>query len=585
MSDIEICSKYVSSALDVMRATPLSSHEGARAILYATAIEAGGSGGIDPEAQRSLGQVADGPAASVIEAAAKAILRAPRHVRLTVVDDLLSRDEGRNWFGMIRPEAAHALSAFVGTEGRVRCVGEAVLRAALQISADRAEQSLAARTVYVGRSPDMATLATTLALVLGCGLTVEVDDHAFEAQPTDADFQILAPALGRSLDRSEYMAAALERLGISDEKGRVTEEVLALASAQSAVRSRSLVLVAEGVLFRGVGVEVELRERLLLSGRLKAVMAFPTGGLWANMSVSSAGVVIEPAGANAPTTRFVDLGSDRFSEADTRGRRRLRFSGALVEALSASSGEDIADILQADALRHDANLMVSRHLVKPWRHALDAVLGTHKTARLDEVCEIIRPTALKKDAEGEHAVREAAPGDILESGYLGLPSRLVRVTESEHRAARQQMLRPGDVVLSVKGGIGAVGLVPDDVDGADAAEIWVVGQSLAILRRRRDAPISSVALYEFMSSEPVTEQLRAIAGGATIPVIPVKDLRRLEVALPERGACALIDAAFRERQAIYAQLRTLRDDLQRMRRQTWPHDLMGGACKAESHGG
>ena len=124
--------------------------------------------------------------------------------------------------------------------------------------------------------------------------------------------------------------------------------------------------------------------------------------------------------------------------------------------------------------------------------------------------------------------------------------------------------------------IGVVGLVPDDVPREGKDTIWTAGQSLMILRPKKGG-ISSIALYEYLSSEWVKEALRSLAYGAGIPTISIKDLKEFRVPVPSAEEEDEIEAAFRDRQHRMAQVRAILKDIEQARDASWPHREIQGA--------
>ena len=102
---------------------------------------------------------------------------------------------------------------------------------------------------------------------------------------------------------------------------------------------------------------------------------------------------------------------------------------------------------------------------------------------------------------------------------------------------------PGDLLLSIKGTIGAVALVPDDAAVDGDSGFWTAGQSFMVLRPRKGG-CSSIALFEYLSNNAVRETLRSLAGGAGIPTVSIKDLRQFKVPILTPVEEAEIEANF-----------------------------------------
>ena len=134
---------------------------------------------------------------------------------------------------------------------------------------------------------------------------------------------------------------------------------------------------------------------------------------------------------------------------------------------------------------------------------------------------------------------------------------------------------PGDLLLSIKGTIGSVALVPDAAAVDGDSGFWTAGQSFMILRPRK-GEVSGIALYEYLSNRAVRETLRSLAGGAGIPTISIKDLREFKVPIPSRNEEAEIETAFWARQSQLSEVQALLAQIEKNRNASWPNDKLCG---------
>ncbi|KKK94680.1 hypothetical protein LCGC14_2680440, partial [marine sediment metagenome] len=213
---------------------------------------------------------------------------------------------------------------------------------------------------------------------------------------------------------------------------------------------------------------------------------------------------------------------------------------------------------------------LDRYLIPPAVAALDRFLESRVTLPLSEAVELIRPISLGKGDEGDLLIREASPADIGESDFLPEPKKELLIDRPQLRKARSQRLLPGDVLLSVKGTIGSVALVPKDAPVEGESHFWTAGQSFMILRPKQ-GKISAVALLEYFSNAAVKASLRSLAAGAVIQTIAIKDLKDFEVPIPSEKESAAIESAFQTRQERRAEIRLLLEEIDRERSSSWPH--------------
>lgn len=114
------------------------------------------------------------------------------------------------------------------------------------------------------------------------------------------------------------------------------------------------------------------------------------------------------------------------------------------------------------------------------------------------------------------------------------------------------------MILSGKGTIATFAIVPENAPGIDSPEIWMAGQSVLILRLRREGPVDAVTLYSDLSSPNVAEHLKSLSGGATIPALSTKDLQILQVMIPSGPERNEIGCIFAENRETFRQIEALR---------------------------
>jgi hypothetical protein len=277
--------------------------------------------------------------------------------------------------------------------------------------------------------------------------------------------------------------------------------------------------------------------------------------------------------------RMVDLCDETFSTKTARGRAEAKLDASWANAISMSLPDDVPyarDVAPEEVQRNGHVLTVDRYLRSEKSAALEDFLLRHQTTPMYELAEIIRPAALPKAEDGALTVHEASPGDIGPRGLLQAPARVVSVDKGGARVARNQQILPGDVLLSIKGTIGAVGLAPENTPDRAADAIWGAGQSMVILRPK-GRRISSIALFEYLSSDAVQGHLRSLAAGAAIQSITAHDIKEMKIPVPDEVTQAQVEAAFAERQRRHDEIDRLQQAIAQTRRASWPHqDLSQG---------
>jgi type I restriction enzyme M protein len=270
-------------------------------------------------------------------------------------------------------------------------------------------------------------------------------------------------------------------------------------------------------------------------------------------------MVIDQAGG-IDAVRFVNADTQRFKKVVSRTRSALTDPRGLASlCLSETEDPDVVSVSVQDLLKNGAQLQVNRYVLPQAIARAQAILATVKTVKLEELVEFLRAPPITGEADAASdgeiedemstVVREVGASDLPKFGFVTTPGRRVLVGPS---AVDDQALRRGDIVLVVKGSVGKVGIVSAHVD-ADDADIWIASQSAIVLRVRDPSRMDPRALFMQLRSPLGQQLLKGIVSGATIPLIQLKELRKLPVIaqdLPtqQRATRALEEEADLERQ-------------------------------------
>lgn len=297
--------------------------------------------------------------------------------------------------------------------------------------------------------------------------------------------------------------------------------------------SRRVVAVVQNSLLFSSGVELALRQDLLKKGQIEAVIALPPGLLYqTNLAVAI--LIIDPQGGHQ-TIKFINADSDRFRERDGASRTRQRLVN--VDALAALLDEDgtTMDSIQVsttDVLANEGLLQVNRYVIPDTGRALQARMAREKTASLGDLVDALRPVPIRPATPGPVPACEISMADIPDYGYIRTASREVMVDERMLNRYDPLFLRPYDIVLTVKGSIGRVGIVGEDAPPPGPGG-WVANQSTLILRAAANDSIVPKALHILLRSELGQALLESIAAQAAIPIIQLPELKRLRVPVPD----------------------------------------------------
>lgn len=310
----------------------------------------------------------------------------------------------------------------------------------------------------------------------------------------------------------------------------------------------ALVCVPIGQLHSTISAEVAFREWLVNQGVLKAVIQFPANLLVGTNVVFSL-LVLEP-NAQHDNIQFIHLKSSEFVVVANRETQLTQI-------------DKLADLLVQPA-SHSACKVVSRDEIAAQNYVLDAeryviddetekvlsILAKSKTCALENVVDILRPiaNAKLKDA-GTERIFEVQASDIPEYGYIQAASKEIDITANLLQKSAAQFLQADDIILTVRGSTGKVGIVSADLV-AKYGNRAIVGQTGLILRVKNPDVISAKSLLMQLRSPLGQQQLKLISTGEVIPSISLKDLKDFNVILSTLAERTQAEYAFDEQTKI-----------------------------------
>lgn len=300
--------------------------------------------------------------------------------------------------------------------------------------------------------------------------------------------------------------------------------VLAIRHALSQAKSKVVIAVQNSVLFSH-GYEKELRRDLVERGMIDSVIAMP-GGLLNQTNIAFTILVLNPRGGEG-SIKFINAETHEFYRPLSRTKNKLINIHKLIELVDyEKDSANCAIIPIARVLESDFQLQVDRYLVSESRRQLEKRLSSLNTIQLGDMVRTIRAIPSALTPEKPIAAMEIGAFDLPQFGYIEPKGKTISVDSSLARRYDDCFLRPLDIVLIVKGSVGKVGLVPFDVP-APGNGGWVAGQSAIVLRVHPEYCAQS--LFVQLRSPMGQALLESIVSGATIKLIQLRELMRLEV--------------------------------------------------------
>jgi len=329
-------------------------------------------------------------------------------------------------------------------------------------------------------------------------------------------------------------------------------------------------LVSPGIGFRTSKDLEYFREELVKRNWLDAVIALPSGG---NSATNLEGLLLvlkkdRSVGAPIQMVAAQELLIQRKGKSskqlwDTNGVKEL------TQLLNHRRDSSCARLIPAQELEANGfSFQVSRYLHSEDDLALQRYLDSRSTVQLGDLAEIRRPVAsLGRQEDDGIEVREVTPGDIDDSGQLHQGTKLIRLPEAALAKGRQHLLERGDVLLSIKGGLGKVSVVQD------LEQPTVPGQAFCVVRLRPNAPLTPAALVQYLRSAVGQTLLNKAGQGAAVSFVPMGEVKGLPVVIPSSSELQRAESLEQESVALSREVEELSRRLQQLSRRGWMEDL------------
>jgi len=342
--------------------------------------------------------------------------------------------------------------------------------------------------------------------------------------------------------------------------------VLTILHAMKQTDGKIAVLVNNGVLFSSGG-ERELRQLLVTSGQLQAVIALP-GGLLASSSIALSILVIDTTpGVQHKTIQMVncDLKGSPFYVED-RGRRTLNSVDYIEQMANGELKNDSCkEVLISDIDQVDFNLMPSRYVLDQSQADAQNMLGNYKVKSLEDLVQILRPQTISSINDGIDVFEVGAP-ELTSSGYLNSPKKIVKVDLRDVKDD-DYFIQARDVILTIKGSVGKVAISPLNTPKPGQGG-WIIGQSQCILRCKGEL-VTPEVLVTFLRSDIGQMLIEQMTAGATIKFLQLKEIRKLKIPMLNHKEQAEIEKLFHNQVTINKELKQLQQELELLKHANW----------------
>jgi type I restriction enzyme S subunit len=165
--------------------------------------------------------------------------------------------------------------------------------------------------------------------------------------------------------------------------------------------------------------------------------------------------------------------------------------------------------------------------------------------KLGDICELITkgttPTSLgyKFTDEGINFIKVES---LTESGKIK-PNKVAYISEECHQKLKRSQLKVNDILFSIAGALGRIGIVKDNIIPANT------NQALAIIRLSKNVNISIPFIAMYFNSSLISDEIEKLKGGAAQQNLSLGQLNNLLIPLPpleeQKRIVAILDEAFK----------------------------------------
>lgn len=447
----------------------------------------------------------------------------------------------------------------VSPDKSLYCTHEAALGIAIQAGLTGATENIFFEMKRMISLPFVANILCDLKIEVSFSDPLENPAWVEAGELRQFDCAAVAPPFSVKYDyRVEH-----DRFGRFPERS-LTSEVLDIRHSLAQSRSRVVAVVPLSVLYRPTGGERDFRQNIVNSGWLHTVIALPSGIL-SNTQIGCAILVLDKV---MPRDKifFVDLKttSTHIAVAKRGNKASLKDVETLVDVVSEKKETGFSQlVLNAECAKNDFNLEPQRYVLSNDDESFLEYMSKQTTVPLGSICTIVRGQVV--DDPKLPVVRrftEVTISDLNDAGLIDKPKKKVEASQSTVMYGDKQRLFANDVIMSVKGSVGQVGFVTEDVPDRIASQMFVI-------LRPKAGTISPAVLFRYLRSEVGQRNIQRATTGSTAGLLSTKALELLPIILPPLEEAAQVENMHREALSLQKKAADLLLELKVLEKEHW----------------
>ena len=152
--------------------------------------------------------------------------------------------------------------------------------------------------------------------------------------------------------------------------------------------------------------------------------------------------------------------------------------------------------------------------------------------RLSQAAKLLRlPPGVRDQggAKGAKRIKLVSIVDLPSSGFVAGVSNSISLNPGRFNEINKYVLKPYDLLMSIQGTVGVIGILPEKISGA-----WMANISLLTIRFLENKFENAIALLAYLRAPAGKNAIKSLEKGTTIKRINVKDFAKIQI--PELNA-------------------------------------------------
>ena len=319
-----------------------------------------------------------------------------------------------------------------------------------------------------------------------------------------------------------------------------------------------------GVLFsKSLGTDY-FREKLINNNWIDSIILLPAG-TFSNTSIQGALLVLKKDRNLKDKIQFIDFSNCKKDDSAKRGHLIIKDGeiNNLLKTYKEKKENDYSVLIKPETIKsNNYDLNFAKYFISKEDKNIFRTLKNRETLTLDSLVEFIRPLAIRKSFEGQ-TLGEAMISDIDKIGELNKIERKTTVSDDFLSRAKNTFLRKGDLLISIKGTVGKIGIVRKNLIDT------IPGPSLCVLRIRPSALIDSESIFLYLRSEIGQRIITNSSQGATIPFLSIKELKNLDIPIPNQNEAIKTTKISKKLKELNQSIEKMQLDLDKYTREGW----------------